>query len=256
MLTKRDMQNAELKKLFSLVELLVVIAIIGILASLLMPVLKNAISMAKSTQCLSNLRQTGMVFVMYADSNNDYFPSPENPNSPSAWTPDLNWGKRLAVFNDPSALTAFTSGLSVNQTNALSIFRCPAHPYLSCGVPATSQTYGMNIYLTGSFSTRAPVKRSSIGKVVSLSIPYNEPHNTIIIADSLYAGNLASITNAVNMTQINRINSGDAAAVIRHKYRCNALFFDNSVRSVSMESLLGVMKWNRVSDISGTIYTK
>jgi prepilin-type processing-associated H-X9-DG protein len=99
------------------VELLVVIAIISILASLLMPALKNARNTAKQMKCLSNLRQVGVALQMLADDNGGWidpskFTSPVVPVGyggqtwASAVVPYLGGKSGFVVPpGDPSAYT-------------------------------------------------------------------------------------------------------------------------------------------------------
>jgi prepilin-type N-terminal cleavage/methylation domain-containing protein len=62
------------QKAFTLVELLVVITILSILSALLLPTLKHALEMSRSTVCSNQLRQMNLGLMRYGDDFNDYLP--------------------------------------------------------------------------------------------------------------------------------------------------------------------------------------
>jgi prepilin-type N-terminal cleavage/methylation domain-containing protein len=74
---------------FTLIELLVVIAVISILAALLFPVFSRARESARRTSCLSNVRQLGQAFLMYAGDYDETLPNaadgPEGEGRPGGW---------------------------------------------------------------------------------------------------------------------------------------------------------------------------
>jgi len=84
---------------FTLIELLVVIAIIAILASLLFPALKAVYATRDETVALSNMRQIGMAFSLYANDNSYMLPSRVSGTSNNKWPALLaNYLSDLRVY--------------------------------------------------------------------------------------------------------------------------------------------------------------
>lgn len=70
---------------FTLIELLVVIAIIAILAAILFPVFASAKQTANKAKCLESMKQMGMAFRLYADNNNDTYPTTDHNDARQSW---------------------------------------------------------------------------------------------------------------------------------------------------------------------------
>jgi prepilin-type N-terminal cleavage/methylation domain-containing protein/prepilin-type processing-associated H-X9-DG protein len=117
---KSGWNNRLQKRGFTLIELLVVIAIIAILAALLLPALASAKERGKRTACLSNIRQIGVISIMYAgDFGDKLFSSIGAPFNPIA----LN----LSLL---PTLQTYGMVIKTNSSEQNNVWSCPERSYL------------------------------------------------------------------------------------------------------------------------------
>jgi prepilin-type N-terminal cleavage/methylation domain-containing protein/prepilin-type processing-associated H-X9-DG protein len=143
---------------FTLIELLVVIAIIAVLASMVLPSLGKAKLKAQGVQCMSNHRQLGLAWRMYAEDNreslvyaSDDIPA-SNPLNQYSWTlSHMDFDPNNRANWDPS-VDLQKRVLWAYSGKSIGIYHCPAdHSYVTVnGVrKARVRTMSMNLFMGG-----------------------------------------------------------------------------------------------------------
>lgn len=205
--------------LFTLIELLVVIAIIAILAMLLLPALGKAREKARTTNCLNNLKQIGVVYNMYIMDNDDWvYPA-------YGFQPFHTAEDRWQDF--------YIARKYIQET---SLF-CPSAPVRG------RRSYGMSVTFGDIRLGYPPVKTLTIQRAIKNPSPRICPlgFNPIVFADTLETNELFEGSEMITMSYpaFSQINPAAAMPMsARHaSLKANALLFDGSIALLGRDDI-------------------
>lgn len=209
---------------FTLVELLVVIGIIALLISILLPALNKARQSAQAVACASNLRQIGMGFEMYGNAQKQWYPMDVGVYD---WTwPDSSvvtlWYAYVSQYMGWNGNTSLTGFVYPRVLDCPSYDRTVDVQWSSTSANWTYVSYGYNYTYFGYYAFSAPSTQSRTFRRTQIK----QPSDKIVVSDALYMLIYPVLPSTYPLQP-------------RHSGRCNVLFADGHVTSMTPTEMIG-----------------
>ena len=205
---------------FTLVELLVVIAIIAILASLLLPALRQVQEHAWGVQCLSGINQNMLACFQYADDYQGFAPAAylypytvSGPNG-SVNNDEVRWAGMLYLLGYNSNRDTFTCPRQIDACKAV----YPSWSKVQMQVVSYGMTYNY-AKNPNNFSTCVDLYKQA------------EPSREILLVDSIYFMTYNSVNKWLPSSYIGNYtgaptNVTDRVVYLGHSNKASAAYCD------------------------------